>query len=121
MDVKGKRRILKTNLVDYLENHLSARIDVTDGDIKMLYGTEWTEASRERAGGTRSRAGKMREKLELDLNFARAVPDSVKAASGSAGTSSDAGSGGSRPASESGFTKEQEKELEKLLLDFLMS
>ena len=50
VDVKGKRRILKTNLVDYLENHLSARIDVTDGDIKMLYGTEWTGSRRERAG-----------------------------------------------------------------------
>ena len=139
VDVKGKRRILKTNLVDYLENHLSARIDVTDGDIKMLYGTEWTGndrkraakaaenegirehgVTREHAAGVRSRAGKMREKLELDLNFARAASDSVRAASGSAGISSDAESG-SRQASESGFTKEQEKELEKLLLDFLMS
>ena len=125
VDVKGKRRILKTNLVDYLENHLSARIDVTDGDIKMLYGTEWTGSRRERAGkaaeyggageqaaSARSRTGKMREKLELDLNSDRAV-------SGSARTASDSDSG-ARQASESGFTKEQEKELEKLLLDFLM-
>jgi len=38
VDIKGKRRILKVNLVDYLENHLSARIEVTENDIDMLYG-----------------------------------------------------------------------------------
>lgn len=38
VDIRGKRRILKINLVDYLENHLSARIGVTDNDIEMLYG-----------------------------------------------------------------------------------
>lgn len=126
VDVKGKRRILKTNLVDYLENHLSARIDVTDRDIKMLYGTEWTgnkerggktsertagagqrvTSGRERFVGARDRAGKMKEKLELDLNASKAGADSE---------------GSSRQAPESGFTKEQEKELEKLLLEFLMS
>lgn len=40
VDVKGKRRKLKINLVDYLENHLSPRIDVTRQDIEMLYGEE---------------------------------------------------------------------------------
>ncbi len=39
VDVRGKRRVLKVNLVDYLENHLSARIDVTERDMEMLYGT----------------------------------------------------------------------------------
>lgn len=38
VDVKQKRQILKTNLMDYLENHLSARIDVTERDMEMLYG-----------------------------------------------------------------------------------
>lgn len=38
VDVKGKRSILKTNLVDYLENHLSARMDVTENDMEMLFG-----------------------------------------------------------------------------------
>lgn len=37
-DIKGKRRTLKINLVDYLENHLSPRIDVTRQDIERLYG-----------------------------------------------------------------------------------
>ena len=38
VDIRGKRRILKVNLVDYLENHLSARIEVTENDLDMLYG-----------------------------------------------------------------------------------
>ena len=40
VDVKGRKRVLKVNLVDYLENHLSPRIDVTRQDIEMLYGEE---------------------------------------------------------------------------------
>lgn len=40
MDIKGRKRILKINLVDYLENHLSPRIDVTRQDIEMLYGED---------------------------------------------------------------------------------
>jgi len=38
LDIRGKRRILKIQLVDYLENHLSARIHVTKKDMDMLYG-----------------------------------------------------------------------------------
>ncbi|MBR1852535.1 MAG: hypothetical protein IJ794_05210 [Lachnospiraceae bacterium] len=38
VDLKGKRRVLAVNLVDYLENHLSARIGVTERDMNMLYG-----------------------------------------------------------------------------------
>lgn len=38
MDIKGKRRVLKTNLIDYLENHLSGRISVTEQDYERLYG-----------------------------------------------------------------------------------
>lgn len=37
-DIKGKRRMLKINLVDYLENHLSSRMSVTRRDMEMLYG-----------------------------------------------------------------------------------
>ncbi len=80
VDVKGKRRVLKVNLVDYLENHLSARIDVTDQDIQMLYGEDWAAKNRAAAYGRKSRA-----------------------------------------VEENGFTKEQEKELEQLLLEFLIS
>lgn len=38
VDLKGKRRTLKVNLVDYLENHLSVRIGVTGKDLEMLGG-----------------------------------------------------------------------------------
>ena len=38
VDVRGKKRMLKINLVDYLENHLSPRIEVTRQDMEMLYG-----------------------------------------------------------------------------------
>lgn len=46
VDVKDKRRILKVNLVDYLENHLSARMEVTENDMEMLFGE--TMSARER-------------------------------------------------------------------------
>ena len=38
VDIKGKQRVLKTNLIDYLENHLSGRIPVTEQDYEKLYG-----------------------------------------------------------------------------------
>ncbi len=40
LDIKGKRKFLKVNLIDYLENHLSNRMQVTRDDIQMLYGKE---------------------------------------------------------------------------------
>ncbi|MCR5755750.1 MAG: hypothetical protein K6G30_13175 [Acetatifactor sp.] len=36
IDIRGKRHVLKVELVDYLENHLSARIHVTKEDLHML-------------------------------------------------------------------------------------
>ena len=38
VDIKGKKRVLRVNLVDYLENHLSPRIEVTRKDMERLYG-----------------------------------------------------------------------------------
>lgn len=55
VDVKGKKRVLRVNLVDYLENHLSAKIDVTQDDIDMLYGKERPGAGRQRIGGNYGR------------------------------------------------------------------
>lgn len=40
VDIKQKRKALKINLIDYLENHLSNRMQVTREDIRMLYGEE---------------------------------------------------------------------------------
>ncbi len=62
IDVKGYKRILKVNLVDYLENHLSARMDVTENDIEMLYGEELVLPGRQRRleAGRRSNRGSRR-------------------------------------------------------------
>ena len=40
LDIMGMRRMLKIQLVDYLENHLAARIDTTQEDVDMLYGEQ---------------------------------------------------------------------------------
>ena len=68
LDVKKKKRVLKVNLVDYLENHLSPRIDVTKQDIEMLYGDTGTEG-RVISGRTRgvrtNRIRKGRRTVEL--------------------------------------------------------
>lgn len=55
VDIQGKKRVLKVNLVDYLENHLSPRIDITRQDIEMLYGDSAFEERRERSGRARRR------------------------------------------------------------------
>lgn len=104
VDVKGKRRVLKVNLVDYLENHLSARIDVTDQDIQMLYGEDLR--SRERT--SQEREGVLRSREQIDQERERI---GLAAISGRR----------SKGVVDTGFTKEQEKELEELLLEFLMS
>lgn len=56
VDVGGKKRVLKVNLVDYLENHLSPRIEITRQDIEMLYGESVFEEKRDsRPAGSRGR------------------------------------------------------------------
>ncbi len=82
VDVKGKRRVLKVNLVDYLENHLSARIDVTAQDVQMLYGEDLVTQNQKRPAQEQSRKQRKQD---------------------------------------GSFTQEQVKELEELLLEFLMS
>ena len=58
-DIKGRKRALKVNLVDYLENHLSPRIDVTKQDIEMLYGEP---QSSKKARGNQSADGRRGKK-----------------------------------------------------------
>ncbi len=70
VDVKGKRRVLKVNLVDYLENHLSSRIGVTENDMEMLYGDETGRQGRTArlsAESRRSRSGRRTVEL-LPIN-----------------------------------------------------
>lgn len=69
VDIKGKKRILKVNLVDYLENHLSPRIDVTKQDIEMLYGEEVfgnaPGAAKARSGSQSPRRGRNRPAADV--------------------------------------------------------
>lgn len=61
VDVSGKKRVLKVNLVDYLENHLSPRIEITRQDIEMLYGEsvfEEKQGNRPQNRGRRRRSGR---------------------------------------------------------------
>ena len=75
VDIKGKRRMLKVNLVDYLENHLSPRIDVTKQDIEMLYGEEMDNVfgttrrlnERENPRGSRVGTGGRKGKKTVEL------------------------------------------------------
>ena len=61
VDVKKKKRVLKVNLVDYLENHLSPRIDVTKQDIEMLYGDTGTEGKVTSGRTRRARTNRIRQ------------------------------------------------------------
>ncbi len=68
VDIKGKRRMLKINLVDYLENHLASRMNVTRRDIEMLYGDaafQEKPGGIEDQGGDRSSRKKSRKTVEL--------------------------------------------------------
>ena len=47
VDIEGKRKLLEINLVDYLENHLSARIETTQEDMEGLGYVQPGRAFRE--------------------------------------------------------------------------
>lgn len=68
-DIKGKRRMLKINLVDYLENHLASRMNVTRRDMEMLYGDaafQEKEGALEGQGSDRGKRSKTgRRTVEL--------------------------------------------------------
>lgn len=116
VDLKGKRRILKINLVDYLENHLSSRMEVTREDMEMLYGPE--EAGREKRRG---RSGRRAVRTGVDVipvgsrgtESARSIqeperdPEPFQRAAGES--------------AEGQFTAVHEQELEQLLREFLTS
>ena len=115
VDLKGKRRILKTNLVDYLENHLASRMEVTQEDMEMLYGPQ-------EGSGRKSRKRKGVDVIPLGTRGMEASrearePESVQ----------EQGQGQAarrKPAAETAepkFTDSQQQELEQLLREFLTS
>lgn len=107
MDIKGRKNTLKINLIDYLENHLSARISITEGDIAKLYGTN-PEEKRKRHGNRRTL-----EYTPISNKMAEAAVDN---------TVPDKENAYSEPEKKATtFTGEQERELESLLKEFLTS
>lgn len=57
-DIRGKRRKLKINLVDYLENHLMSRYPVTAQDMELLYGRKGHLLPMDSAKARRNKNGK---------------------------------------------------------------
>lgn len=137
MDIKGKKRVLKVNLIDYLENHLAARLDITDNDMEMLFGRSLYQR------GNRGRKRNGRKTVELmpiggRLSIAEGSVQEVEALQNDKVTeiiepepsSSELVEGIRREvrrvagaedtgASDIIFTKDQELELEELLKEFL--
>lgn len=119
VDVKSKRRTLKTNLVDYLENHLSPRIDITRQDMDMLYG-EAAFRETEKApglGGTTRRgtkgAGGRRARQTVEL-----MPISGRPAVAPGRMSEEAPAEAGEPQKQNPAAVTEE-ELEALLREFL--
>jgi hypothetical protein len=119
VDIRGKKRTLKINLIDYLENHLSFRIGVTEKDVEMLYGkgksTRTQRKIKEVAKKTvelmpiasRTAMNESEESIQTPLvdELRREVKKVADASSNNMVYPT--------------FTKEQENELEELLKEFL--
>ncbi|MCM1119433.1 MAG: hypothetical protein NC543_08740 [bacterium] len=112
VDLKGKRRVLKINLVDYLENHLSSRMEVTQEDMEMLYGEDAAGKGGRRRRGVRTGVdvipvGSRGVDPARNIRESRPEPEAMQKAAGES----------YRPE----FTASQEQELEQLLKEFLTS
>ena len=112
LDIKGKRRVLKINLVDYLENHLSARIQVTEQDIEMLYGDD---ASNMAVYKMRNADSKKRKNRSEDEGVRTVELMPIKAREGSVEEAKQ-----KLPHEEKDTTAITAQELEELLQEFLM-
>ncbi len=73
VDIKGKKRVLRVNLVDYLENHLSPRIHVTRQDIERLYGVEGYESLAEMRLGSGERGGRIEDMQSVNRKSRKTV------------------------------------------------
>ncbi len=121
VDVKGRKRVLKVNLVDYLENHLSARMGVTENDIEMLYGVAAGGGNRNpRLTARGNRKG--RRTVELMPFTHRTVEDAALAAAPEkemSGTDQGGASAGVTPAPDpSASILITDEELEALIKEF---
>ena len=71
IDIQAKRRILKTNLIDYLENHMVNRLNLNVEEIRRLDraadGTDKSFEKEERTGKTKGFGKAEQEELEALL------------------------------------------------------
>lgn len=128
VDLKGRRRILKINLVDYLENHLSARMDVTQEDMQNLFGknTQTPRAASRRTVELMpiSKAGE-RFPARDGERFPAKDGERFPAKGGEGAGSGESAAGRLKDASagdaQSPFSQASARELEELLQEFLTS
>ncbi len=121
LDIKGRRKNLKINLVDYLENHLSSRMDVTEADIEMLYGSGTYGPVR---GRQTARVAKGVKKTVELMPIGSRIPLAESGREKEGTREKEEALGGEEQASQEEkmsfvFTSAQEQELEQLLKDFL--
>lgn len=111
IDVPGRRGSLKTNLIDYLENHLASRIEVTDDDMQRLYGR------RAGRGHITRENGRTVDLIPIDGGRRGSREDMPKAVGAERGSEKDntQGAGG---ADASGI--DQDGELDRLLQELLL-
>lgn len=126
VDLKGKRRVLKINLVDYLENHLSGRMGVTQEDMEMLFGTDASSRGKRRNRDARENLyavpARRSAKKGVDvIPVGSRLGEESRAVQG-ANETGEPGAGNRLPEEHRGkFTPVQEQELEQLLREFLTS
>lgn len=93
VDIVGKTQILRTNLIDYLENHLVNRLEQTTLDLKLVQGEERMQE-------------KESARTETNVQTAEEMPETAQKAS-------------ERP-EDSVLSRTEAKELESLLREFLV-
>ena len=93
VDIVGKTQILRTNLIDYLENHLVNRLEQTTLDLKLVQGEERVQE-------------KESAQTETNVQAAEEMPETTQKAS-------------ERP-EDSVLSRTEAKELESLLREFLV-
>ena len=126
VDVSGKKRVLKVNLVDYLENHLSGRMGVTQEDMEMLFGTDASFRGKRRNRDARENLyavpARRSAKKGVDvIPVGSRLGEESRAVQG-ANETGEPGAGSRLPEEHRGkFTPVQEQELEQLLREFLTS
>lgn len=52
VDISGKAEILRTNLIDYLENHLANRLEQTTLDMKLIQGEDISSPEKDKVSDT---------------------------------------------------------------------